>query len=462
MSIPGVCRGAIPSPNIWNHPAAYEVQNLATDPDGVIASTIDSIRPYADSVVLDIGCGTGFHLPRFAETASRVIGVEPHPALMDGAVRRTKQLTNVEVLHATAQSLPLPGASVDVVHARWAYFFGPGCEPGLAEIDRVLRRGGAAFLIDNDARTSTFGRWFGWDHPTYDTDAVDRFFGQRGWTTQRRTMRWAFASRAAFEQVVRIEFSPTGRRPGDRRARGHRRRLRHRHPPPGDPLNPAVPLSQPDEVDRSRSVARRSGNRSTVRGGSSAALSVGAPSVLVMAKTPAKKPTATYRCGECGWTSMKWVGRCGECQAWGTVEELGAPQITRVSAGPVTAPALPISQVKAEAAAARPSGVGELDRVLGGGIVPGAVLLLAGEPGVGKSTLLLEVTAQAARRGQRTLYVSGEESASQVRLRAERTGALEDSPLPRRGGRSVRGSRAHRSGAARPAGDRLDPDHRQR
>src|SRR4051812_35182999 len=139
-----------------------------------------------------------------------------------------------------------------------------------------------------------------------------------------------------------------------------------------------------------------------------------------------KKPVATYRCGECGWSSMKWVGRCGECQAWGTIEETGAPQVARVSAGPVSAPALPISEVRAEAAAARASGVAELDRVLGGGIVPGAVLLLAGEPGVGKSTLLLEVSAKAARHGQRTLYVSGEESTSQVRLRAERTQALEE------------------------------------
>jgi DNA repair protein RadA/Sms len=124
---------------------------------------------------------------------------------------------------------------------------------------------------------------------------------------------------------------------------------------------------------------------------------------------------------------VKWVGRCGECQAWGTVEEAGAPRIAPVAAGPVAAAAVPISQIAAQPAAARPSGVAELDRVLGGGIVPGAVLLLAGEPGVGKSTLLLEVAACAARRGQRALYVSGEESASQVRLRAERTGALEDS-----------------------------------
>jgi DNA repair protein RadA/Sms len=87
---------------------------------------------------------------------------------------------------------------------------------------------------------------------------------------------------------------------------------------------------------------------------------------------------------------------------------------------------VPISHVTIESARSTTSGIGELDRVLGGGVVPGAVLLLAGEPGVGKSTLLLEVAARWARAGRRTLYVSGEESAAQVRLRAERTGAVDD------------------------------------
>ena len=92
----------------------------------------------------------------------------------------------------------------------------------------------------------------------------------------------------------------------------------------------------------------------------------------------------------------------------------------RTQAGPVSAPAVPIGQVPIEESRAEGCGVPELDRVLGGGLVPGAVVLLAGEPGVGKSTLLLEVAAQSARRGVRTLYVSGEESAAQVRLRADR------------------------------------------
>ncbi len=142
-------------------------------------------------------------------------------------------------------------------------------------------------------------------------------------------------------------------------------------------------------------------------------------------KTTAK-PRPAYRCTECGNQLPKWVGRCPECNAWGTVEEYGAVPIRTTAAGPVSAPARPIGQVDGQVATARSTGVPELDRVLGGGIVPGAVVLLAGEPGVGKSTLLLDVAAKAASAQHRTLYVTGEESAGQVRLRADRINALSD------------------------------------
>ncbi len=142
-------------------------------------------------------------------------------------------------------------------------------------------------------------------------------------------------------------------------------------------------------------------------------------------RTASKAPRATYQCNECGWEAMKWVGRCTECQAWGTVVEKAAPK-SRVQAGPVTAPARPIGEVPIEDSLARTSGVPELDRVLGGGLVPGAGILIAGEPGVGKSTLLLEVASQMARQRQRVLYVTGEESAAQVRMRGDRTGAIQD------------------------------------
>jgi len=136
------------------------------------------------------------------------------------------------------------------------------------------------------------------------------------------------------------------------------------------------------------------------------------------------KATTAYRCDECGNELTKWVGRCPECQAWGTITEVGARPAGRVSAGPVSAPARPIGDVAAEGAAHRPTGVPELDRVLGGGLVPGSVVLLAGEPGVGKSTLLISAAAQIADSGRRCLVVTGEESAAQVRLRAGRIGAI--------------------------------------
>ena len=105
---------------------------------------------------------------------------------------------------------------------------------------------------------------------------------------------------------------------------------------------------------------------------------------------------------------------------------------TTAAAVVVDRPAIPIGDVDARRAEARSTGVGEFDRVLGGGLVPGAVVLVAGEPGIGKSTLLLDVAARAAREGQTVLYVSGEESAAQVRVRAERIEAMATYALPRR------------------------------
>src|SRR5690606_23884936 len=114
------------------------------------------------------------------------------------------------------------------------------------------------------------------------------------------------------------------------------------------------------------------------------------------------------------------------CQAWGTVTEVGQRQVVRTAPTAPERPAAPTAAVDAAQARAASTGVGEFDRVLGGGLVPGAVVLVAGEPGIGKSTLALDVAARAARAGRSVLSVSGEESAAQVRLRAERIGALAD------------------------------------
>ncbi|GAB3282390.1 DNA repair protein RadA [Parasphingorhabdus pacifica] len=135
-----------------------------------------------------------------------------------------------------------------------------------------------------------------------------------------------------------------------------------------------------------------------------------------------------FRCADCGHEVAKWVGCCPGCQAWGTVEEATPARSARsgVSAGAPSTPARPIAEVDLDSARAVSTGIAELDRVLGGGVVPGAVVLLAGEPGVGKSTLLLEVAFRWAKEEASgpSLYVTGEESAGQVRLRAERTDSV--------------------------------------
>ncbi len=137
------------------------------------------------------------------------------------------------------------------------------------------------------------------------------------------------------------------------------------------------------------------------------------------------KQKTEFKCSECGWTTVKWAGRCGECQAWGSLDETSgtAKEVRAIKLNESQA-ARPITEIETGENQSQPTMVGEFDRVLGGGLVPGAAILLSGEPGVGKSTLLLEVASRLAKQGKKVLYVSAEESASQVKLRAQRTNAL--------------------------------------
>jgi len=141
------------------------------------------------------------------------------------------------------------------------------------------------------------------------------------------------------------------------------------------------------------------------------------------------KARSQYRCSECHHVTAKWVGRCPDCGTWGTVDEVAllaaVSGAARRAVAPTT-PAVPITSIDPGHTRHFHTGVGELDRVLGGGLVPGSVTLIAGDPGVGKSTLLLEVAHRWAQAGKRSLYLSGEESAGQIRMRAERTGCTHD------------------------------------
>ncbi len=197
-----------PSPNIWHHTDAYELENRCADPDQHIESAMLRLFDWAGRDVVDVGCGAGFHLGRWAAGARSVVGVEPHPGLAALARRRTRRLPHVEVLSGAAEALPVPDGSVDMAQARWAYFFGPGCEPGLAELDRVVRPGGIAFVVDNDATRSTFGSWFRRGYPDVDPERVERFWSEHRWNRQPVDIVWRFGSREDLESVVRIELDP--------------------------------------------------------------------------------------------------------------------------------------------------------------------------------------------------------------------------------------------------------------
>lgn len=143
------------------------------------------------------------------------------------------------------------------------------------------------------------------------------------------------------------------------------------------------------------------------------------------------KSRVSYSCTACGWSAPKWVGRCGGCGEWGTVTESASATAssgtkTQGARAPERA-AQSITQVSSDNTRHVSTNISELDRVLGGGVVPGAAILLSGEPGVGKSTLLLDVAANVARTGAKVLYASGEESTGQIRMRAERTNTMVDS-----------------------------------
>ncbi len=142
----------------------------------------------------------------------------------------------------------------------------------------------------------------------------------------------------------------------------------------------------------------------------------------------AKERTA-YCCSACGYETPRWMGKCPGCSAWNTLEEqapkasLAVPAAKPIKQRPGTgAKALRLREISEESAARKTTGIGELDRVLGGGVVEGALMLVGGDPGIGKSTLLLQASEHLAESGARVLYISGEESARQIKMRAKRLG----------------------------------------
>lgn len=147
------------------------------------------------------------------------------------------------------------------------------------------------------------------------------------------------------------------------------------------------------------------------------------------------KEKTIYQCAACGYETPKWMGKCPGCGAWNTLEEQAPVSAQTAPAKAIKqrpgtgAEALRLSDIPEETTARASTGIGELDRVLGGGVVEGSLMLVGGDPGIGKSTLLLQASEYLARGGARVLYISGEESARQIKMRARRLGVASEGLL---------------------------------
>ena len=194
-----------PAPNQGARPDLYELENQAIDPDGLVLAAMRALAPWAGKTLVDLGCGSGYWLPGYAAQAGAVIGIEPDPALLPLAAARDPR---ARVLPGSAEHLPLGDASVDVVHARFAYFWPPGSAAGLAEVLRVLKPGGTLVVVDNDQRAGEFAELLraAANAALGQADTTDAWWAARGASRTEVMSRWQFSSRNDFEAVLRLEF----------------------------------------------------------------------------------------------------------------------------------------------------------------------------------------------------------------------------------------------------------------
>lgn len=193
----------IRAPNLANHPAVYRLENEALERDGRLDAALVAIAPYVDRDLLDVGSGTGFWLERYAKAGARVVGVEPD----DDA--RARYAGDQRLLAGSAEHLPVPDGSIDVAHARFAYFFGPGAERGLAEVARVLRPSGVFLAVDNSWRGGQFAellRDATTGNAAMDPDATDAWWASQGAIRHEVVGGWAAASPEELASILRIEF----------------------------------------------------------------------------------------------------------------------------------------------------------------------------------------------------------------------------------------------------------------
>lgn len=204
-----------PAPNQAGAPGLYEIENRAIDHEGTLWQALEETADLSGRTVVDLGCGSGFWLTGYASTAGSVLGVEPDSGLLELARQRVQRdgLTNVEVLHGSAEHLPLEDASVDVVHARFAYFFptpANDCLPGLRESMRVLKPGGTLVVIDNDQANGEFAELLRASDSAQTYQGAGEFirdwWATRGATTREVMSSWRFETATDRDAVLRLEF----------------------------------------------------------------------------------------------------------------------------------------------------------------------------------------------------------------------------------------------------------------
>jgi SAM-dependent methyltransferase len=197
------------APNLGGRPDVYELENRALLRAGHVLPAMRGLAAWAGQTIVDLGCGSGFWLPVYAAEAGRVIGVEPDRVLLETAQRRVAREPRVEVLAGSAEHIPLPDDAADVVHARFAYFFPPGADAGLAEVLRVLRPGGRLVVVDNDYRWGEFAGLLAASaaNPPAQTAArTDRWWAGRGASRHEVRSELRFGSPADLAAVLHIEF----------------------------------------------------------------------------------------------------------------------------------------------------------------------------------------------------------------------------------------------------------------
>ncbi|AIY00209.1 hypothetical protein ART_0610 [Arthrobacter sp. PAMC 25486] len=198
--------------NQGENPELYEIENGALDRENIVWDALKQKASWDGKQIVDLGCGSGYWLPRYAETAEPVIGVEPEAELMPAARARTQ---SAHVLAGSAEHIPLADSSVDVVHARFAYFFPTpknDCSAGLAEVLRVLRPGGSLVVVDNDHLHGEFARLLAqnpWAAATQgEAEYIQRWWSERGASRHEVMSSWTFDTPNDLTAVIRMEFPP--------------------------------------------------------------------------------------------------------------------------------------------------------------------------------------------------------------------------------------------------------------